>query len=440
MNEKVRMLSTYIDNIQLAVENQKFNEKKMTVEHRSNNSKRDFLFVNKVQGKHIPTKPSDFIEVIDELAYVINTKSFIEKKKANNKFSVLVVGFAETATSIAENLAKRLVGHGEMVITTREPEMDKLATKLLTFEEEHSHATTQNIYFSIKEDTREVKDVLKNYSYVLFVDDEISTGNTIINFMNEFRKVDGCEHLEFGVASICNWQNDSDKEKFKQIGIERFYLIGGELKDKNMKMDTSSVYTIGALQLRYNKENTVNVHKVHTGNNVFCNLRTLHYPSESAYAAEVAALDIISDEIGIKADGAKKKIRVLGTEEFMYSPMEIAMQLEAWGHDVKCHASTRSKIDIMSKVNLNDLMDESRNVYELITEPSNERIDCCYKFPSIYEEGRDNYIYNINDCVDYVIVVTDRMPTDEVMRYYTNLFEEQGFCTYGNIHFIVFTD
>ena len=42
-------------------------EKFITVEKRSNNAKRDFLFVNKEQCKHIPCKASDMVAMCKTL-------------------------------------------------------------------------------------------------------------------------------------------------------------------------------------------------------------------------------------------------------------------------------------------------------------------------------------------------------------------------------------
>ena len=68
---------------------------------RVNNSKREYLFVNRYQGKHIPESPYNITSLFD---------SFVAEVKANIKPSekVIVVGFAETATGIAEYLTYKL--------------------------------------------------------------------------------------------------------------------------------------------------------------------------------------------------------------------------------------------------------------------------------------------------------------------------------------------
>lgn len=58
---------------------------------RENNKKRNYLVVNKLQGKHIPVSPSKALGMFDALADIL-------KEKYSGK-KLLLVGFAETADS-----------------------------------------------------------------------------------------------------------------------------------------------------------------------------------------------------------------------------------------------------------------------------------------------------------------------------------------------------
>ena len=62
-------------------------------------------------------------------------------------------------------------------------------------------------------------------------------------------------------------------------------------------------------------------------------------------------------------------------------------------------------------------------------------INSSFKVPSFYEEGRDTYIYNIQDSIDTTIIITDAEPSEETMRYYANMFEELCIC--NDVHFIL---
>lgn len=184
---------------------------------RINNSKRDFLFVNKYQGKHYPQKPSNIFKMLDE---------FIENIKINDE-KVLVIGFAETATAIGNYVSAKLPNCIYNMQTTRE----KLENHkpIIEFREEHCHAPQQLLYGNI--------DIFNNIHRVLFVEDEITTGKTIINFIKEINKIN--PSLKYAVASILNWQDKDSMNLYKENNIDTFYLIKGLIKDVNSKVDVN---------------------------------------------------------------------------------------------------------------------------------------------------------------------------------------------------------
>ena len=67
---------------------------------RENNKKRNYLIVNRLQGKHMPVSPGKAFELFDELADVV--------KREYKEERLLLIGFAETATAIGARLAVRL--------------------------------------------------------------------------------------------------------------------------------------------------------------------------------------------------------------------------------------------------------------------------------------------------------------------------------------------
>ena len=69
---------------------------------RKNNAKRQYLFVNKYQGKHIPIDPTKISHLFVELFEQIGIE-FAKDKHKDEK--VVIVGFAETATAIGETMA-----------------------------------------------------------------------------------------------------------------------------------------------------------------------------------------------------------------------------------------------------------------------------------------------------------------------------------------------
>ena len=99
------------------------------VAKRENNPKRHYLYVNPLQGKHLPVSPSRSLALFASLA-----------EEAAQRFAgerLLVVGFAETATAIGAALAYGAGNVDFYCSTTREalPGAD-----YLFFSESHSHA------------------------------------------------------------------------------------------------------------------------------------------------------------------------------------------------------------------------------------------------------------------------------------------------------------
>ena len=381
----MRDVETYIDNIQYTAGCKNI----ITVEHRSNNPKRDYLFCNKVQGKHIPAKPSDVFNMIHNLVTKVIGHSLDDKK-------VVVVGFAETATAIGHILYDKLPTSVYYLQTTRED--CSPMKKLIEFQEEHSHATEQFLFGDISE--------IPDFDYVLFVDDEISTGKTILNFIREFSKLKN--GVGFGVASICNWQNEEDAKKFKSNNIDVFALITGQIRDTNIKMNITN--KVVESTSNYANENGVvtddqikAVNYVSTSYGYFpetlfnrerCGVNdVIHHD----YAGIANKLEREAAEFCEIHDLAGKKILVLGVEECMYIPLRFALALEQHGANVRFHAPSRSSIDIIKSV------DGSGNAKD---EVYNKLVNK-HKLHSLYDVNRVTYVYNL-DKYDKIIIMSDK--------------------------------
>lgn len=186
---------------------------------RENNSKRDFIFVNRIQGKHVPARPQEILHLFENLRVTITKDS-----RWNKKEKVCVIGFAETATAISHYIADNIPNKNYYYLqTTREKSDEPL---LVEFKEEHSHATEQALYGDLQK--------LKECDRILFIDDELSTGKTILNFINELEKIG---NFKYSVASFLNLQSDENRKIFEEKNIDTYALIRGEIKDINRKID-----------------------------------------------------------------------------------------------------------------------------------------------------------------------------------------------------------
>lgn len=374
----------YVDNI---VQNGKFPIDNIIVEHRSNNPKRDFLFVNKAQCMHIPNKATEITAMCKELADMVN-------KKAVGK-NILAIGFAETATAIGNLVADNLNGCSFVMTTTREEIY--YGTAVIDFKEEHSHAPSQKLMaydnFNIGE-----------YDYILFVEDEISTGKTILNFVKEieeYAKGNGCnEALKFGVASVCNWMTEENHAKFAAKNIDVFCLISGTLKNADKKMNIADLRTAPFNDNVFEKKY---ISSVTTAS--FVEERLGHKPNRNVIPlfnkckAEIAEY-IIKNELSLVD---YNNIRVIGTEECKYPAVKLAEHLQEKIQflNVFCQSTTRSPIDVAHL--------------------SGEYITSKYCVQSLYEKDRNTYIYNVDAKYYLNIIVTDAVITKKVKKSFKRI-------------------
>lgn len=327
---------------------------------RLNNTKREYLFVNKYLAKHVPVAPFEVLKVYDEFYNeIIN--------QLKGKKNILVVGFAETATALAGYISYRLEKDGRLyhhLQTTRE---NINGIKLFEFLEEHSHAMEQAIFCEKN---------LEQADYLLFIEDEITTGNTIINFKNEF---DQLIDIPCGVASLLNWQNASYSEEFERLEIERISLLGGRmLEDINpMFIDGNDPVTLsGRREGRYIE--------------VITNLVDPRYGRENSENWKI--VDDTVDKLVLKINEViknnYKKIEVIGTEEYMMIPLLVASEIS---NVQSIRATTRSPIIASDDSILNSSV----------------------QLASAYSVERKTFLYNVNEASDLLIVISDTKVTKE---------------------------
>lgn len=138
----------------------------------SKTATRPYVIVNPILAKHLPSKPSFSLGIFLKLGKKIASETIGEK--------VLVIGFAETATAVGAAVAS-VIDEAVYVHTTRDLN-GALQTDLVTdFLEEHSHAKNQSLF--LQEEYRN----LFQFDRIIFVEDEITTGKTILNFLKNIK-------------------------------------------------------------------------------------------------------------------------------------------------------------------------------------------------------------------------------------------------------------
>ena len=326
---------------------------------RENNNKRKYLVVNRLQGKHIPVKPKEALTMFRALADTIKGKY--------EKETLLVIGFAETATAIGAAVALEL--GADYMQTTREAVPD---VEYLYFSEEHSHATEQKL---VKDD---IDRVINAVDRIVFIEDEVTTGKTILNIINIIKK-QYSQQIQFSVASILNGMDDAALDTYQKNHIELFWLVKTNhaaytKKAESYKGDGNYI----VCKNEHIQENTKRFIKIKR----HMDTRRIVNPTEYAKYCEALYQEIMH-QIDLEST---QNLLVLGTEEFMYPALYVANRFEEQGKDVRFHATTRSPIAASTEKEY----------------PFHTR----YELRSLYDQKRITYIYDLQK-YDIVIIITD---------------------------------
>ena len=332
---------------------------------RDNNTIRPYLYVNPLQGKHIPTKPEDAMGMCHALAEIVNAAYPDEK--------LYVIGFAETATGIASAVSHYLRKAEYYQNTTREYREDE---EYLFFTESHSHATDQTLRAAgVEECSRKV-------DRIVFIDDEVTTGSTICKLINVLKNKYGIPDLKCSIVSILNSVPKDRMEVLRKSGIDFLYL--SELpfeykkdsimdveydKNRDIAIDSDSIEAVSEIEF-FSDINARNV------------IRFKIYDDENKRFAE-----FVENALSINK---YRDVLILGTEEFMYPAFCLGQLLVKNGRagEVRIHATTRSPIIASGKKN-----------YPLFSR---------YCLKSLYDDLRATYVYNLRK-YEKVIIVTDAL-------------------------------
>ena len=324
------------------------------------NKKRSFLFVSKVLGKHLPIHPQKglltaallaarFAERIKGLNCQVTEKliksfnqneidfqsvSFIPKN-----VNPVVIGFAETATALGHAFFD-CFEDAEYFHTTRE-EIDSL-TPCITFEEEHSHATSHRCYIPIS--------MIQNDREIILVDDEMTTGKTALNIIESIHAQ--FPRKEYTVVSILDWRSEENKQRFKQlektlgITINVVSLIAGNVEvNESSKLQEHEV----PRDCFDSKEPLIEILTLSAffeSANVTANNNTPLIKETGRFGIDSRANLDLHQKIQNAAAVLRKhrtgaRTLCLGTGEFMYIPMKLAAEM---GSNVFYQSTTRSPI------------------------------------------------------------------------------------------------
>lgn len=337
----------------------------IAIAKRDNNTKRSFLLVNPLQGKHIPVSPAKTFALVKELSI----KVFSENSTEN----ILVVGFAETATAIGAILASFAPFSINYIHTTREV---MGTSESLFFSEEHSHATEQKLIRA------SMDQYLTHNTRIIFAEDEVTTGRTIENVISVLLKTYPTLHLKFGIASILNGMSEDKIAELKRKDISCHFILPVPNYDYDAIL--SEFVYVEKNKIICENEPCIPYNTVEMSNypdpRLCVNIQ--YYVKQCDRFSK-----LLYQKLG-QINLNQKKILIIGTEECMYPGLYFGNYLEksTTGSQIRFHATTRSPI--------------------LPCDHENYPLKCRYQLTSFYNEDRTTFIYNLSS-YDYVFIITD---------------------------------
>jgi adenine/guanine phosphoribosyltransferase-like PRPP-binding protein len=250
----------------------------------------------------------------------------------------LVLGFAETATALGHCVAEGLGGADYLHSTRR-------STRLPTvggFTEDHSHATE---HLLVPADPL----LLRGGRPLVLVDDELSTGRTVLNTVTALHRLAAREH--YVVAPLVDVRPD-EGELVAGVAALGARLDVVALARGRVTLPPDLAARAAALR---SQSAVSEPPELHFGAEVQfqgprVELRELGWPdgvpvggrhgfTAIDHVALAAALPGLAGGLGVRS---AERTLVLGTEELMQLPLRLAQVLADTGHDVAFSTTTRS--------------------------------------------------------------------------------------------------
>ncbi|MFJ6511651.1 phosphoribosyltransferase [Streptomyces sp. NPDC091406] len=168
------------------------------------NPKRAHLLVSNVLGKHVPQRPS----VVYGAGYGLGerVRALLGAEEARR---AVVLGYAETATGLGHAVADGL-RDAPYLHSTRRPVAG--VQQAGGFEEAHSHATS---HLLLPEDPGLFE---RDASALVLVDDEFSTGNTVLNTIRALHELHPRER--YVIVALVDMRSPADRDRLTDFAAE----------------------------------------------------------------------------------------------------------------------------------------------------------------------------------------------------------------------------
>ncbi|MCC5475993.1 phosphoribosyltransferase [Streptomyces barringtoniae] len=299
------------------------------------NPKRAHLLVSNVLGKHVPQSPAVVYGHGHRLGRRV--RELLGDAEAA---AAVVLGYAETATGLGHAVADGL-GAAPYLHSTRRPVAG--VARAGGFEESHSHATS---HLLLPEDPG----LLGGDGPLVLVDDEFSTGNTVLNTIRELHE--RYPRKRYVVVALVDMRSPEDADRMERFAtgigarVDLIAAASGTVRlpegvlDKGQRLVAEHDQRHGSPEPSYGRVTRVDLHwptgLPDGGRHGFT-------PAHRA-RLETALPEMVARIGGALPPGARR-VLVLGFEELMYAPLRLARELEqVTDVEVRFSTTTRSPV------------------------------------------------------------------------------------------------
>ncbi|MET9252813.1 phosphoribosyltransferase [Streptomyces sp. NPDC003717] len=303
------------------------------------NPKRAHLLVSNVLGKHVPQSPS--VVHGHGTALGRRVRELLGDEAAAG---AVVLGYAETATGLGHSVADGL-GEAPYLHSTRRPVPG--VAQAGGFEESHSHATS---HLLLPEDPA----LLAGDGPLVLVDDEFSTGNTVLNTIRALH--DRYPRERYVVVALVDMRSPADAGRLDAFARE----IGARVD-----LVTAASGTVrlpeGVLEKGQElvaRHETPAPAEPGPGTGEVTRV-ALDWPAglpdggrhgfTAAHRARLeAALPALAGQLAAALPAGARRVLVLGNEELMYAPLRLATALESSEGPAEVRYSTTTRSPVLA--------------------------------------------------------------------------------------------
>ncbi|USQ88065.1 phosphoribosyltransferase [Streptomyces phaeoluteigriseus] len=299
------------------------------------NPRRAHLLVSNVLGKHVPQSPS--VVYGHGLALGRRVGELLGAEAAE----AVVLGYAETATGLGHSVADG-VGRAPYLHSTRRPVPGVVPAG--GFEESHSHATS---HLLLPEDPA----LLVGDGPLVLVDDEFSTGNTVLNTIRDLHE--RYPRRRYVVVALVDMRSPADAGRLEAFAREIDASVDLVTAASGTVRLPEGVLEKGQELVARHEPVMTDSGEPATGRVTRVDLRWprglpdggRHGFTPQHRVRLEGALPAMAARLAEALPEGARRVHVLGFEELMYAPLRLAGELEqVTAAEVRFSTTTRSPV------------------------------------------------------------------------------------------------